>query len=517
MSEEGPPALGMSAVGSRLAGYRFEREIGHGGTATVYLAYDERLDRRVAVKVLHPEFASDEEFRRRFIQESRIAAAVDHPNIIPVFAAGEANGVLFLAMRYVTGGDVRALIDGVGPLPLARCCALIAQVASALDAAHTRGLVHRDIKPTNMLLELPTGHSRTDHVYLADFGLAKPTTTTTSLTQTGMFLGTLDYASPEQIRGDHLDGRADLYSLACATMEMLCGSPPFAREHEMAVLSAHLSEPPPSLAARQPGLPPAIDQVFARALAKAPQDRYERCLDFADGLLALCVPEAAVARDGPPTTVDPPPAPAPPPTWPPTPPPPRQPSEPQSGTRAWSPTQETFALTPGGSPGGPARPVATASPGARPRPGTSRRPARRRSRGGAVGTLLMFLVIAAAAIAYEVLPGPAAKSPSPPASKAAHSTGPAATVMAYFDAINQHNYARAWRLGGRNSQAASYSSFVHGYNTTAHDTVTILSVSGGVVTARLTARQTDGRVKLFQGTYTVVDGIITHFHVVQIR
>ena len=199
MSEE-LPLPGRLAPGSQLAGYRTEEEIGRGGMAVVYRAHDDHLDRRVALKVLAPDLARDEVFRTRFIQESRIAAATEHPNIIPVFSAGEADGVLYIAMRYIADGDVRTLIDRVGPLPAARACALIAQAASALDAATARGLVHRDVKPTNLLLEISARTSRPDHLYLSDFGLAKPSAAATGLTATGQFFGTVDYVAPARSR-----------------------------------------------------------------------------------------------------------------------------------------------------------------------------------------------------------------------------------------------------------------------------------------------------------------------------
>src|SRR5215470_2111025 len=295
MREELPPLPGRLAPGAKLAGYRIGEEIGRGGMAVVYRAHDDHLDRRVALKVLAPGLARDEVFRARFVQESRIAAATEHPNIIPVYDAGEADGVLYIAMRYCADGDVRTLIDRVGPLPPARACALIAQAASALDAAHARGLVHRDVKPTNMLLEISPRTSRPDHLYLSDFGLAKPSSAAAGLTATGQFFGTVDYIAPEQVNSQPLDGRTDQYALACASFEMLSGSPPFTRANEMAVISAQLSEPPPSLSARQPGVPAAADQVIAKALAKSPADRYGRCLDFAEALLAACRPGAADA------------------------------------------------------------------------------------------------------------------------------------------------------------------------------------------------------------------------------
>jgi serine/threonine protein kinase len=209
--DEIPPAFGEFSLGSQIAGYRLEEQIGRGGMAVVYRAYDARLDRPVALKILAPGLALDEGFRHRFIRESRAAAAVDHPNIIPVFDAGEASGVLFIAMRFVQGRDVRALIDRTGPLPPARATDIIAQVASALDAAHARGLVHRDVKPANMLLDDAAGEDRQDHVYLSDFGLSKQLFSQTGITSQGQVLGTLDYIAPEQIEGRAVDGRTDLY------------------------------------------------------------------------------------------------------------------------------------------------------------------------------------------------------------------------------------------------------------------------------------------------------------------
>jgi serine/threonine-protein kinase len=270
------------AAGSRIAGYRLEEQIGRGGMAVVFRARDERLGRLVALKILAPELAADEAFRHRFIRESRAAAAVDDPHIIPVFEAGEADGVLFIAMRYVPGGDARSLVHREGPLLPGRAAAIISPVASALDAAHAAGLVHRDVKPANMLVDAQPG--RPDHVYLSDFGLSKGAASTAGLTGTGQFLGTLDYISPEQIEGRPADGRADQYALACAAFELLTGAPPFRHDEAMAVMYAQLSEPPPQPTSRRPGLPPAADGVLTRALAKAPGDRYASCREFADAL-----------------------------------------------------------------------------------------------------------------------------------------------------------------------------------------------------------------------------------------
>ena len=259
------------AVGSRIAGYLLEEEVGAGGMAVVFRARDARLDRPVALKVLAPGLAGDEEFRRRFLRESRAAAAVDDPHIIPVYEAGQAGGVLFIAMRYVSGGDVRDLLRRQGPLAPARVAAIISPVASALDAAHGVGLVHRDVKPGNMLIDARPG--RPDHVYLSDFGLAK-SGSASALTGTGLYLGTAAYMAPEQIQGRGVDGRTDQYALGCAAFELLCGKVPFERDQDMAVIWAHLSAPPPPVASRRAGLPARVDGVLARALAKAPDDRY---------------------------------------------------------------------------------------------------------------------------------------------------------------------------------------------------------------------------------------------------
>jgi serine/threonine protein kinase len=542
MSEELRPLPGRLAPGAKLAGYRIQEEIGRGGMAVVYRAFDDHLDRRVAMKVLAPDLARDDVFRARFIQESRIAAATEHPNIIPVFSAGEADGVLYIAMRYVPDGDVRSLIDRVGPLPPARACALIAQAASALDAAHARGLVHRDVKPTNMLLEISPRSSRPDHLYLSDFGLAKPSAAASGLTVTGQFFGTVDYVAPEQVQGEPLDGRTDQYALACAAFEMISGFPPFRRENGMAVISAQLSDPPPSLSARVPGLPAAADRVIAKAMAKSPADRYERCGDFAEALLAACLPKATSTEAG-------------------------VAGVPWSPTRAAAPVTPATAADAGyplaGSafppppPAGfpPQPPIRTGfpPPPAEPDPARLRRSGqpdpgyrddrggrgRRRSRGAFTAGLiaaLLVLFFAAAGVTYLVLHktrgtglaagsgGPAGSSaPSAPASSSALPSppsrrppgGPSATVLAYYAAINHHQYARAWRLGGRNT-GETYHAYVSGFAGTAQDAVIIQSVSGDVVTGQVTAQQTNGTVKTYQGSYTVEGGVITQFNVHQV-
>ncbi len=292
MSEDSASAPANVSPGEQIAGYRLEEQIGQGGMAVVYRAHDDRLDRRVALKLLAPGLASDTAFRTRFIRESRAAAAVDHPNIIPVYDAGDAGGFLFISMRYVQGGDVRSLIADGQPLPPARAWNIISQVAAALDAAHAHGLVHRDVKPANMLLDASgrTGSGNRgssdephDHVYLSDFGISK-TTVASNLTSTGQFVGTLDYIAPEQVEGQGIDGRTDEYSLACTAFELLSGGPPYRRSLGLALINAHLSEPPPSLVARRSELPPAVDLVLAKAMAKAPAQRYATCEQFATDL-----------------------------------------------------------------------------------------------------------------------------------------------------------------------------------------------------------------------------------------
>ncbi len=264
--------------GSRVAGYLLERLVGVGGTAAVFCARDERLGRVVALKLL----TGDDEVRRRFAREARAVAAVDHPHIIPIYEAGEAGGVLFIAMRFVAGDDLRVMVGREGGLRSRRAAAFISPVASALDAAHGVGLVHRDVKPANMLVDV--GPGRPEHVYLSDFGLARGMSSLGGPTRAGQFLGTPDYAAPEQISGRSVDGRTDQYALACVAYTLLSGSLLFDREEPMAVLYAHLFAPPPRVTSVRTDLPTAVDQVLARALAKAPEDRYGSCGTFADAL-----------------------------------------------------------------------------------------------------------------------------------------------------------------------------------------------------------------------------------------
>ncbi|MGW6292409.1 serine/threonine-protein kinase [Streptomyces sp. NPDC055058] len=271
-------------TGQQVAGYLIEEEIGRGGMAVVYRARDLRLDRTVALKLLAPELARNDTFRRRFTHESRTAAAIDHPHIVPVFEAGETDGILYIAMRYVAGSDLRHLLDREGPLPLATALRIATQVASALDAAHDHGLVHRDVKPGNILVSRGTDSDHPEHVYLTDFGLTKKSLSLTGFTTVGQFVGTLDYVAPEQISGRPVDARCDVYGFACVVHETLAGHPPFRRDDDMALLWAHQYDDPPRLTADRPDLAPQTDAVLAKALAKSPDDRYASCLDFVAAL-----------------------------------------------------------------------------------------------------------------------------------------------------------------------------------------------------------------------------------------
>jgi hypothetical protein len=570
---------GDLAPGEQLAGYEIQQRIGRGGMAVVYRALDLRLGRLVALKVLAPQLGEDEAFRQRFMRESRAAAGVDHPHIIPVFDAGEAGGVLFIAMRYVGHGDVRSLIEAEGRLSTERTARIASQVASALDAAHAHGLVHRDVKPANILLGQASG-SDADHVYLSDFGLSKHSLTPSTLTSAGQFLGTLDYVSPEQIQGQPVDGRADQYALACAVVEMLTGAPPFRRDDSMALMWAQLEAAPPRLTERRPDLPSAVDDVVAAAMSKSPDGRFATCRAFAAALgTAFGEPEAH--RAGPPTAQAEPlaaaafsadafaasPLPAdalradqhgpeagPTDEL-------RTDKKLGAGARPHQGTQDPWSDPPGDwfrSNGSDRAPAAeqTVAPGRRanggnadgpvPVPIAPFRPAvdaawpagtPSANRGGAVpGTqpqrarpgeaargrpgqhrarnVVLALVITAvglcgvAGIAYKLSHRNYRSLPPVTVTKTIPATGqgPARIVREYFWAINHRQYLAAWRLSGASEP---FKTFRDGFTGTMHDTVTILSTSGNIVTARLAATQTDGTVKTYQGTYTVTNGMIS--------
>jgi tRNA A-37 threonylcarbamoyl transferase component Bud32 len=283
-----------------LAGYRIESVIGRGGMGVVYLAEHLRLKRKVALKVLVPELAEDERFRARFVHESELAASLEHPNVVPIYDAGESGRDLYIAMRYVAGTDLRSLIKAESPLEPARALSVVAQVASALDAAHERGLIHRDVKSANVLIEAGKG-SLGEHAYLTDFGLTKRPESVSGLTKTGQFLGSVEYAAPEQFEGKPLTPQTDVYSLGCVLYECLTGDVPFPREHEAAVMHAHLRESPPRPTDKRPDLPHGIDAVEARAMAKRPADRYPTCGALAEsvrGTLPQAGPPPGVERAG---------------------------------------------------------------------------------------------------------------------------------------------------------------------------------------------------------------------------
>jgi streptogramin lyase len=284
------------SIGDILAGYRVDAFVGSGGMGEVYRAFDMRLGRNVALKVLVPRLADDEGFRQRFLHESRLAASLDHPNVIPVYEAGEAEGRLFIAMRFVEGTDLRQVLSDEGVLEPARALALLAPVAGALDTAHAKGLVHRDVKPANILVAAEPAADPPEHVYLSDFGL---TTLSSDLSDAGPFTGTADYAAPELVTRGPVDRRTDVYALGCVLFECLTGEPPFRGESMMAVLWGHVNDPVPAASARNSDLPDGIDDVLRKALAKKPAERYSNCrelIEEARGALGVAAPVAKLSR-----------------------------------------------------------------------------------------------------------------------------------------------------------------------------------------------------------------------------
>ena len=287
----------LPLVGDEFAGYRLRAVLGRGGMSTVYQAENPRLGNVIALKVLAPELASDDVFRTRFLEESRIAAAMNHPHVIPIHDMGSGDGLLYIAMRCVSGTDLRQMISKRGRLLPDTAVFLLSQAARALDAAHRRGLVHRDVKPGNLLVERGNDESGADpdHLYLADFGITKPAIGRSGLTSSGQFLGTIDYVAPEQIRGLSVLGMADQYSLGCVLYECLTGRVPFEKDLDAAIIWAHVEETPTRATLLRPDLPSAIDGVFDQVLAKQPGDRYASCREFMTAARsALRVPETAV-------------------------------------------------------------------------------------------------------------------------------------------------------------------------------------------------------------------------------
>jgi CheY-like chemotaxis protein/tRNA A-37 threonylcarbamoyl transferase component Bud32 len=269
MAEPADPRLG-----TEIAGYRIEERIGRGGMGVVYRAQHMNLQRRAAIKIIAPEFADTKGFRSRFIREARIAAALQHPNIVTVYDAGQSGETLYIAMQFIRGSDLAAILREEGHLRPYRAIDVCRQVASALDAAHGMALIHRDVKPGNVLIE---GR----RAYLTDFGLTKRSgSTRTALTQAGELVGTIHYVAPEQIEGGHVDARTDVYSLACLLFHCLVGDVPFSRDTDVAVIYAHLSEPPPKPSELRPELPVGLDAVIAKAMDKSPERRFQSCSDL---------------------------------------------------------------------------------------------------------------------------------------------------------------------------------------------------------------------------------------------
>lgn len=267
----------VALVGRDLGPFRVDGLLGEGAMSEVYTAVDGRLARRVALKVLRPHLAGDDEFRRRFTAEALLASRLNHPNVVTIYEAGDLDGLLYIAMRHVDGPDVARLLAASGPLRPSRAARLVTQAAGALDAAHAVGLVHRDVKPANMLI---TGSGRAERVLLADFGLTKAADAVTRQTQIGQILGTVDYMAPEQFEAGDASHLSDVYGLACVLYECLTGRPPFVRESDLAVLWAHVTAPVPPVSELAP-VPPALDAVLSQALAKSPTDRHPTAGAFA--------------------------------------------------------------------------------------------------------------------------------------------------------------------------------------------------------------------------------------------
>jgi Protein kinase domain len=280
--------------GTVFAGHRIDGVAGRGGMGVVYRATHLALDHVVALKVIAPELADDPRFRERFVRESRTAVSIRHPNVVQVRHAGEEDGVLFVTMDYVEGSDLRALVNAERRIEPVRGALIIAQVAAALDAAHELGLVHRDVKPGNVLIEVRDGD---EHVYLTDFGLTKRMSGATELTASGAFIGTLEYMAPEQIRGGELDARTDVYALGGVAFTTLTGEPPFGRvDGDVAKLYAHLNDPVPRASERWPALPVEVDPVLQRAMAKKPEERYASAGEFARALEEVVIGPSQVAE-----------------------------------------------------------------------------------------------------------------------------------------------------------------------------------------------------------------------------
>ena len=284
-------AIGAGAV---FAGYRIESEIGRGGMGVVYRAHHLALDRECALKLISPSLSNDPRFRERFQRESRLAASLEHPNVVQVDHAGDEGGLLYLAMRLVEGSDLRRMVEAEGPLDLGRAARLLGGVAAGLDAAHARGLIHRDVKPANVLVETVRGGER---VFLTDFGVSRTTGKGGTVTSSGELLGSPDYMAPEQIEGDPVDHRADIYALGCVLHFAVTGQPPFPRDNDMAKLFAHGNAPRPRPSEALPSLPDALDRVVAQAMAVDPAQRYENAGQLAADLERVVRGAEPLARE----------------------------------------------------------------------------------------------------------------------------------------------------------------------------------------------------------------------------
>src|SRR3954465_926138 len=284
------------SAGTEIGGYRIVNLLGQGGMGVVYLADNVHNGQRVALKLLTPDLARSSGFRERFSREASYASSLRHPNVLEVYDAGEQDGVLYIAMQYVEGEDLKALLSREGRLDARRTVGILGQIASALDAAHTTGLMHRDIKPGNVMIAA----GQPERCYLTDFGLSKnPSSDSIALTAQGEFVGTIDYTAPELVLGKGADARLDVYSLGCLFYECLAGQPPFPKERDVEVLYAHIQDPPPRVSAVRPDLPPALDDVIVKAMAKKPEDRFPTCSAFIDAARTI-VGEPAPAPGPPP-------------------------------------------------------------------------------------------------------------------------------------------------------------------------------------------------------------------------
>jgi serine/threonine protein kinase len=256
------------APGTTIAGYEVESVVGSGGVGVLYRARQLRLNRPVALKLVEPDIAADPLIRERLRREARTVAALDHPNVVPLYEAGEENGAVYIVTRWIDGTELGALIRRDHPVRPARAARIAAQMASALEVAHEKGLIHRDVKPSNAIV------TEEDHVYITDFGLTKRAASMSGFTAAGQMLGTIDYAAPEQIEGGEAGPRGDVYGLACVLYEILTGAAPFAGETGgMAKMWAQLNADPPPVREQRPDVPQELDAVIARGLAKRPDDR----------------------------------------------------------------------------------------------------------------------------------------------------------------------------------------------------------------------------------------------------